>query len=148
MKQLDRFIPNRSAMDFDYAHYMLTEGWKEKENSISSPSKEAYRKRMKEVFGMNRSRILAFSNKPPAPIPCTTNQLDLDHAFVVNHRRRRIPQVYKLCSVIMSYDSPFIMSSNWLFYAYKLHILYTMIFRMLWYNDALVEKLCCLCGLC
>ncbi|KMT15605.1 hypothetical protein BVRB_3g059510 [Beta vulgaris subsp. vulgaris] len=91
-ENLDRFIPNRSAMDFDYAHYMLTEGWKEKENSISSPSKEAYRKRMKEVFGMNRSRILAFSNKPPAPIPCTTNQLDLDHAFVVNHRRRRIPQ--------------------------------------------------------
>ena len=26
--QLDRFIPNRSAMDFDYAHYMLTEGYK------------------------------------------------------------------------------------------------------------------------
>ncbi|KAI5437490.1 hypothetical protein KIW84_023559 [Lathyrus oleraceus] len=29
---LDRCIPNRSAMDFGYAHYMLTEGTKGKEN--------------------------------------------------------------------------------------------------------------------
>ncbi|KAI7998751.1 Cell division cycle 20.1, cofactor of APC complex [Camellia lanceoleosa] len=29
-ENLDRFIPNRSAIDFDYAHYMLTEGRKGK----------------------------------------------------------------------------------------------------------------------
>ncbi|XP_073525700.1 uncharacterized protein [Phyllobates terribilis] len=65
-ENLDRFIPNRSAMDFDYAHYMLTDGCK-KENPVScSPAKEAYRQQLKEVFGMNRTRILAFKNKPPA----------------------------------------------------------------------------------
>ncbi|CAI9113479.1 OLC1v1014089C1, partial [Oldenlandia corymbosa var. corymbosa] len=72
--KLDRFIPNRSAMDFDYAHYMLTEGRKGKENpnsaagSYSSPSREAYRKLLAETFNMNRTRILAFKNKPPTPV--------------------------------------------------------------------------------
>ncbi|XP_068502463.1 cell division cycle 20.1, cofactor of APC complex-like isoform X2 [Phaseolus vulgaris] len=45
-ENLDRFIPNRSAMDFDYAHCMLTE-------------------RNKESLNLNRTRILAFKNKPP-----------------------------------------------------------------------------------
>ncbi|GAY61528.1 hypothetical protein CUMW_210650 [Citrus unshiu] len=71
-ENLDRFIPNRSAMDFDYAHYMVTEGRKDKENnqamSVCSPSKEAYRKQLAEVFNMNRTRILAFKNKPPTPV--------------------------------------------------------------------------------
>ncbi|KAK6289550.1 hypothetical protein POUND7_001091, partial [Theobroma cacao] len=64
---LDRFIPNRSAMDFDYAHYMLTEGRKgiEKPDIIGSPSREAYQKRLAEALNMNRTRILAFKNKPP-----------------------------------------------------------------------------------
>ncbi|XP_058752747.1 cell division cycle 20.1, cofactor of APC complex-like [Vicia villosa] len=67
---LDRFIPNRSAMDFGYAHYMLTEG--RKENNISvpeviSPSTQAYRKRLAEACDLNeRTRILAFKNKPPS----------------------------------------------------------------------------------
>ncbi|KAF3438653.1 hypothetical protein FNV43_RR21417 [Rhamnella rubrinervis] len=67
--QPDRFIPNRSAMDFDYAHYMLTEGRKREENSAvsSSPLSDAYRKRLAEALGMNRSRILAFRNKPQTP---------------------------------------------------------------------------------
>ncbi|XP_010552482.1 PREDICTED: cell division cycle 20.2, cofactor of APC complex-like isoform X2 [Tarenaya hassleriana] len=69
----DRFIPNRSAMDFDYAHYMLTKGRKEKKKTtttteVSSPSKEAYRNQLAEIFSMNRTRILAFKNKPPAPV--------------------------------------------------------------------------------
>ncbi|XP_071709880.1 cell division cycle 20.2, cofactor of APC complex-like [Rutidosis leptorrhynchoides] len=68
-ENLDRFIPNRSAMDFDYAHYMLTEGIKGKETPLnSSPSKEAYRKHLADCFNMNRTRILAFKNKPPTPI--------------------------------------------------------------------------------
>lgn len=68
--QLDRFIPNRSAMDFDYANYMLTEGRKGKENpaATSSPSREAYRKQLAETLNMNRTRILAFKNKPPSAV--------------------------------------------------------------------------------
>ncbi|XP_068502462.1 cell division cycle 20.2, cofactor of APC complex-like isoform X1 [Phaseolus vulgaris] len=65
-ENLDRFIPNRSAMDFDYAHCMLTERNKGKENPIaSSPSREAYRKQLAESLNLNRTRILAFKNKPP-----------------------------------------------------------------------------------
>ncbi|PKI51221.1 hypothetical protein CRG98_028369, partial [Punica granatum] len=64
------FIPNRSAMDFAYAHYMLTEGCMEEEENPAGRfvSDEAYRKRLREALGMNRTRILAFKNKPPAPI--------------------------------------------------------------------------------
>ncbi|XP_028784837.1 cell division cycle 20.2, cofactor of APC complex [Neltuma alba] len=68
-ENLDRFIPNRSAMDFDFAHYMLTEGRKGKENPVvSSPSREAYQKQLAEALNMNRTRILAFKNKPPTPV--------------------------------------------------------------------------------
>ncbi|OVA15153.1 WD40 repeat [Macleaya cordata] len=66
---LDRFIPNRSAMDFDYAHYMLMEARKSKQNPVvSSPSNEAYRKQLAETLNINRTRILAFKNKPPTPV--------------------------------------------------------------------------------
>ncbi|XP_042484841.1 cell division cycle 20.1, cofactor of APC complex-like [Macadamia integrifolia] len=68
-ENLDRFIPNRSAMDFDFARYMLTDGRIEKEpTGLISPSREAYRKQLKEIFNMNRTRILAFKNKPPSPV--------------------------------------------------------------------------------
>ncbi|VFQ93999.1 unnamed protein product [Cuscuta campestris] len=58
----------RYAMDFDYAHFMVTEGCKAKEIPASSPSREAYRKQLAEIFNMNR-RILAFKNKPPIRPP-------------------------------------------------------------------------------
>ncbi|CAH9110977.1 unnamed protein product [Cuscuta europaea] len=69
-ENLDRFIPNRSAMDFDYAHFMVTEGLKGKGSPepASSPSREAYRKKLAEIFNMNRTRILAFKNKPHTPV--------------------------------------------------------------------------------
>nr|XP_043617375.1 cell division cycle 20.2, cofactor of APC complex-like [Erigeron canadensis] len=55
-------------MDFDYAHYMLTEAKKGKENPVKcSPSSEAYKNLLAETFNMNRTRILAFKNKPPTP---------------------------------------------------------------------------------
>ncbi|KAK2647398.1 hypothetical protein Ddye_014887 [Dipteronia dyeriana] len=65
-ENLDRFIPNRSAMNFDYADYVLTDGRKGKENTdkVCSPWRVAYRKRLAEALNMNRSRILAFKNKP------------------------------------------------------------------------------------
>ncbi|KAF9601156.1 hypothetical protein IFM89_017104 [Coptis chinensis] len=66
MENLDRFIPNRSAMDFDYADYVLTTARKGNElKGEGSPRKEAYRKGLAELFNMNRPRILAFKNKPP-----------------------------------------------------------------------------------
>lgn len=65
-ENLDRFIPNRAAMDFDYANYMLTGRKIEKQSaSPCSPSKESYRKQLAEIFNMNRTRILSFKNKPP-----------------------------------------------------------------------------------
>ncbi|GJS74062.1 cell division cycle 20.2, cofactor of APC complex-like protein [Tanacetum coccineum] len=67
--ELDRFIPNRSAMDFDYAHYMLTVANKGKKNPVDcSPEREAYKKLLAEACNMNRFGILAFKNKPPTPI--------------------------------------------------------------------------------
>ncbi|KAK1281416.1 Protein FIZZY-RELATED 3 [Acorus gramineus] len=53
-------------MDFDMAHYLLTEGRKEKVTPCS-PSKEAYRKCLAETLLSNRTRILAFKSKPHAP---------------------------------------------------------------------------------
>ncbi|KAL1177275.1 hypothetical protein V6Z11_A03G019500 [Gossypium hirsutum] len=53
---LDRFIPKRSAMDYDYAHYMLTEGRKIKENQIVfSPARDTYRMQLAEALNMNRT---------------------------------------------------------------------------------------------
>ncbi|XP_038875176.1 cell division cycle 20.2, cofactor of APC complex-like [Benincasa hispida] len=93
-ENLDRFIPNRSAMDFDYAHYMVTDGRKGKENpSVSSPSKEAYQKRLAETLNMNRTRILAFKNKPPAPVEMIPKEFfsSVSHDKPVK-ARRHIPQ--------------------------------------------------------
>ncbi|KOM45648.1 hypothetical protein LR48_Vigan06g095400 [Vigna angularis] len=56
-------------MDFGYAHHMLMDGNKkggEKENDVvTPPSQEAYQKQLVEAFNINRTRILAFKNKPP-----------------------------------------------------------------------------------
>ncbi|GER48754.1 transducin family protein / WD-40 repeat family protein [Striga asiatica] len=94
-ENLDRFIPNRSAMDFDYAHYMLTEGRKGKENpsAVSSPSREAYRKHLAETFNMNRTRILAFKNKPPTSVEAIPNDFSsAAHQVKSAKPRRHIPQ--------------------------------------------------------
>ena len=95
--QLDRFIPNRSAMDFDFAHYMLNGGKVTRETDSStnspccSPSKKAYRKHLADIFNMNRTRILAFSNKPPSSVEKSFEE----PAFLPKKpvKRRRIPQV-------------------------------------------------------
>ncbi|KAG9442422.1 hypothetical protein H6P81_018276 [Aristolochia fimbriata] len=65
----DRFIPVRSAMDFDFARSVLLESRKKKEEeTLVSPHTEAYRKRLAETLNMNRTRILAFKTKPPTPV--------------------------------------------------------------------------------
>ncbi|XP_076954034.1 cell division cycle 20.2, cofactor of APC complex-like [Bidens hawaiensis] len=94
-ENLDRFIPNRSAMDFDYAHYMLTtaDPRKGKENpSVNSPSSEAYQKRLAETFNMNRTRILAFKNKPPTPAESVLNDFASVQPAIPVKARRYIPQ--------------------------------------------------------
>ncbi|KAJ7971361.1 cell division cycle 20.2, cofactor of APC complex-like [Quillaja saponaria] len=94
-ENLDRFIPNRSAMDFDFAHYMLTEAKKGKENpAVNSPSREAYQKKLAETFNMNRTRILAFKNKPPTPVePIPQEFLSSSlHQSKPSKPRRHIPQ--------------------------------------------------------
>jgi hypothetical protein len=64
--QLDRFIPNRSALDFDAAHFNLS-----KENAASddgSPSKDEYKKLLAASLNVgDASRILSFKQKAPAP---------------------------------------------------------------------------------
>lgn len=83
-------------MDFDYAHYMLTEGKKGKENPsvTSSPSREAYRKQLAETFNMNRTRILAFKNKPPTQVEAIPNDFSVAaHQAKPAKPRRHIPQV-------------------------------------------------------
>ncbi|KAL3837977.1 hypothetical protein ACJIZ3_022568 [Penstemon smallii] len=94
-ENLDRFIPNRSAMDFDYAHTMLTDAKKGKENPAlsSSPAREAYRKQLAETFNMNRTRILAFKNKPPTPVDAIPQEFSATtHQVKAAKPRRHIPQ--------------------------------------------------------
>ncbi|KAJ6744290.1 CELL DIVISION CYCLE 20.2 COFACTOR OF APC COMPLEX-LIKE [Salix purpurea] len=68
-ENLDRFIPNRSAMDMDYAHFMLTEGEKRKRE----PNRE-------------------FANKPPAPVELIPQDYSLNHKAKSTKPRRHIPQ--------------------------------------------------------
>ncbi|KAM1036771.1 hypothetical protein ACFX2I_031597 [Malus domestica] len=94
-ENLDRFIPNRAAMDLDYANYMVTGGRKGKENSVvSSPSSEAYRKLLDETFNMNRPRILTFKEKPPTPVEAIPRRLlsPPPHNAKSAKPRRQIPQ--------------------------------------------------------
>ncbi|KAK1557880.1 hypothetical protein Q3G72_033640 [Acer saccharum] len=103
-ENLDRFIPNRSAMDFDFADYKLNEATKKvRENDscfgMSSPSKEAYRRQLAEIFNMNRTRILAFKNKPPTPVELIPQSHSkptysplLPHSKHTKPHRRIIPQ--------------------------------------------------------
>ncbi|XP_044411273.1 cell division cycle 20.5, cofactor of APC complex [Triticum aestivum] len=94
----DRFIPNRSAMDMDMAHYLLTEPRKDKENAaMASPAKEAYRRLLPEKLLNNRTRILAFQNRLPEPANSFLAELHADVASIQDKPvkpRRYIPQTY------------------------------------------------------
>jgi len=92
-------------MNFDYAHFALTEGRKGKDQTaaVSSPSKEAYRKQLAETMNLNHTRILAFRNKPQAPVEL----LPSNHSASLHQQpksvkpRRYIPQV---CTVFNAFD--------------------------------------------
>ncbi|RZC73987.1 hypothetical protein C5167_049468 [Papaver somniferum] len=80
-------------MDFDYAHYMLMEARKGKENPVaSSPAKEANRKQLAEALNLNRSRILAFKNKPPIPAESLLPETASVQQAKPTKPRRSIPQ--------------------------------------------------------
>ncbi|VVA40321.1 PREDICTED: cell division [Prunus dulcis] len=72
-ENLDRFIPNRAALDLDYAHYMVTGRRKGIENPwAASPT---YQMLLTETFNMNRARIFTFKNKPPTPVEAIPRRL-------------------------------------------------------------------------
>lgn len=88
-------------MDMDMAHYLLTEPKKDKENMASSPSKEAYRKLLTEKLLNNRTRILAFRNKPPEPENILAADTVSSHQAKPAKQRRYIPQVCAPCFVVL-----------------------------------------------
>lgn len=63
---MDRFIPTRSAMDFDSANFSLSK--ENKQGEQGSPSKEeSYQKALAASLSVHdSSRILAFKQKAPA----------------------------------------------------------------------------------
>ena len=81
-------------MDFDFAHYMLTEVKKGKKNLDCSPASVTYRKLLSEACNMNRTRILAFKNKPPTPIePIPSHLFEPVQQSKTVKAHRYIPQV-------------------------------------------------------
>jgi cell division cycle 20, cofactor of APC complex len=100
----DRFIPGRSAMDMDMAHYLLTEPRKDKENTagmVASPSKEAYRRLLTGKLFNNRTRILDFRNKLPEPENMSsTNVASSNLQAEPTKQRRHIPEVRVIALLI------------------------------------------------
>ena len=64
----DRFITNRAVMDFDIAHYLLTEQRRQQDKEDLDPHQSkakrgAYKELVAMVQMMDRTRILSFKNK-------------------------------------------------------------------------------------
>lgn len=107
----DRFIPNRSAMNFEASyHKMITAGAENEENECASPSKVEYKKNMAEKLGGNEpnARILAFKNKAPTPregIRLSENinrQLDeTDRCLTVSCSVLRDPFATAFCNLLI-----------------------------------------------
>jgi len=93
----DRFIPNRSAMDFDMAHYLLTEPRSQQNKENHGPPQSiangAYRELLAKVLMMDRTRIFSFKNKPKKK-PCLEQEFSCNAASLQQQRqsRWRIPQ--------------------------------------------------------
>lgn len=92
----DRFIPDRSAMDFDVAHYLLTQPQRAKENvGIVSPAKEAYRKLLVQTLLNDKTRILTFNRKTSSSadsmLAAFSDNASFNHDKITKIRRH-IPQ--------------------------------------------------------
>jgi cell division cycle protein 20 (cofactor of APC complex) len=108
-------------MDFDYAHYMLTEGAKGKENPVvCSPSREAYRKLLAESLNMNRTRILAFKNKPPTPVDLIPHEMtsSTHQQDRTAKPRRIIPQVHYINLIDIPHILSLLVSYSFWFFDY------------------------------
>jgi len=98
----DRFIPNRSAMNFEANYYkMISADRENEENECVSPSKAEFKKNMAENLNGNEAnaRILAFKNKAPTPREGHLNDLRVLYsqnktpATSTKKNARHIPQV-------------------------------------------------------
>lgn len=98
----DRFIPNRSAMNFEANYYKMVSADREnEENECESPSKVEFKKNMAENLGGNEAntRILAFKNKAPTPREGHLNDLRVLYsqnktpATSTKKNARHIPQI-------------------------------------------------------
>ncbi|CAM6013742.1 unnamed protein product [Sphagnum balticum] len=93
--QGDRFIPNRSAMDLDVAHFNLL---REAKENVDANLTEKYRKKLAEnlfhdVEVLQTPKILAFHKKPPVPSPGAAAEHPLTESFASPPSRiRKIPQ--------------------------------------------------------
>lgn len=64
----DRFIPTRSAIDFDLANLQLTKENEGNGDASSSQTTDDYQKMLAGSLGVDNSgRVLAFKQKAPAP---------------------------------------------------------------------------------
>jgi len=78
----DRFIPNRSATDYDTSHYKLIREEPEApvgSRELMSPSKREYQRVIKENLAgdLSSSRVLSFQAKPPGPPDSHSNNLKI-----------------------------------------------------------------------
>lgn len=66
----DRFIPNRSSMNFEANHFKIVSNDRENERTgeAESPGKEEFKKSMAENLGNDlNARIMVYNNKAPKP---------------------------------------------------------------------------------
>jgi len=76
----DRFIPNRTAMDYERSHHLMLKQGLESGTDAMSPSKREYMRAMAENLGtqnLNTTRILAYQAKPPAAPSSHANNLKI-----------------------------------------------------------------------
>jgi len=78
----DRFIPNRSAIDFDTSHYkLIREESSSSANSseVLSPSKREYQRIMKDNLAgeLSSTRVLSYQTKPSGPPDSHSNNLKI-----------------------------------------------------------------------
>jgi len=97
----DRFIPNRTATDFDASHFkLMRENLSESDREMMSPSKREYQRVIAENLqkpDLNNTRILAYQQKAPAAPEGHANNLKILYSQSKTHSTvkstRHIPQV-------------------------------------------------------
>jgi len=76
----DRFIPNRSATDYEASHFkLLREGLGAADTETMSPSKREYQRVIQENLGadLSSTRVLSYQSKPPSAPEGHSNNLKI-----------------------------------------------------------------------